>query len=174
VLANVPVRDRGAIHGGEPPVAGAGGEGDSAGLAGVKDGYVSAGKLVNQPVAGTMERGVMDDDDAGLDGVEKGFAKRLAGEIAIIGKSGDEDIGAELVGAGEEGVLADAAKIGEKEDARAVEVAEENDGVVVGARRRHGGVGVQGGPGAEMAAEFEGGLRREIGPDEISDGAIIG
>ena len=72
-----------------------------------------------------------------------------------------------------DGELAEGAKVGEKEDTDTVEVAEEDDGVVLGAGSGPGGIGMQDSPWAEVVAGFEGGMWRKIGLEARFDEAIF-
>lgn len=51
------------------------GQGDRAGLAGVKDGNVTPFELLLKQIARGVGRRVVDDDDSRLNGFEKGFAQ---------------------------------------------------------------------------------------------------
>lgn len=164
----------GPVHGGELPGVGAGGESDGPGLEGVKDRDVAEGELGLQLFARGMGGRVVDNDDPRLDGVEECSAERAVGVVGGTDPSGDEEVGMEVVGAGKEGKLAGSAEVGEQQDADALDVAEQNDGVIVGASGGRGWVGVKDGPRAEMVAGLESGLPRKIGADKIGEGAVIG
>ena len=94
----------------------------------------------------------MDNDDARMDGIEEGLAERIGSCILVGG--GHQNVGVKIIGAGEQGELAFVTEMGKKENPDAVNVAEQNDGVVFGAGRRRGAVRVQHGPRAEMIADF--------------------
>ena len=125
-----------AVRGSDLPVVRVDSDSNGLSLAGVKDGDLLPGELGDECFARRMCASIIDDDGTRMDSIEQGLVESV-GRCVWVG-GGHEDISVQVVGSRKERELSFMAEARKKKNADAVNVAEQDDGVVFGARRANG------------------------------------